>query len=117
VFGPACLAVRVRSDDEAIAVLRALGGSLTVTVWGAEADTPANRRLVRAATQVAGRVLFAGVPTGVAVTAAQQHGGPFPSSTQPFTTSVGYDAMDRFLRPVALQDSPAWLVARKGQPC
>jgi NADP-dependent aldehyde dehydrogenase len=66
---------------------------------------------------VAGRVLFAGVPTGVAVTAAQQHGGPFPSSTQPFTTSVGYDAMDRFLRPVALQDAPAWLAQRKGQPC
>jgi NADP-dependent aldehyde dehydrogenase len=117
VFGPACLAVRVRSDDEAIAVLRAVGGSLTVTVWGAEADTPAHRRLVRAAAQVAGRVLFAGVPTGVAVTAAQQHGGPFPSSTQPFTTSVGFDAMDRFLRPVALQDAPAWLVERKGQPC
>jgi NADP-dependent aldehyde dehydrogenase len=59
-------------------------------------------------------VLFAGVPTGVAVTAAQQHGGPWPSSTQPFTTSVGYAALDRFLRPVALQDAPAWLVDARG---
>jgi len=56
------------------------------------------------------------VPTGVAVTAAQQHGGPWPSSTQAFSTSVGYAAMERFLRPVALQDAPAWLVAAKGQP-
>jgi NADP-dependent aldehyde dehydrogenase len=62
-------------------------------------------------------VLFAGVPTGVAVTAGQQHGGPFPSSTEPSTTSVGWAALDRFLRPVALQDAPAWLVARQGRPC
>jgi NADP-dependent aldehyde dehydrogenase len=117
VFGPAALVVRVASADEAIDVLKAVGGSLTVTLWGAEAENEETRRLVRAATQVAGRVLFAGVPTGVAVTAAQHHGGPYPASTQPFTTSVGYAALDRFLRPVALQDAPQWLIERKGVPC
>ena len=117
VFGSAALVVRVASVDETIAVLRAIGGTLTVTLWGAEVEDAATRDLVRAATQVAGRVLFAGVPTGVAVTGAQQHGGPFPASTQPFTTSVGYAALDRFLRPVALQDAPAWLIERKGVPC
>ncbi len=117
VFGSAALVVRVASVDETIAVLRAIGGTLTVTLWGAEVDDASTRNLVRAATQVAGRVLFAGVPTGVAVTGAQHHGGPFPASTQPFTTSVGYAAVDRFLRPVALQDAPAWLVERKGVPC
>ena len=66
---------------------------------------------------MAGRVLFSGYPTGVAVSAGQQHGGPFPSSTQPGSTSVGWAAMDRFLRPVALQDAPGWLAARQGQPC
>nr|WP_315233124.1 aldehyde dehydrogenase (NADP(+)) [uncultured Albidiferax sp.] len=116
VFGSAALVVRVGSVDETIAVLRAIGGSLTVTLWGAETEDEATRSLVRAATQVAGRVLFAGVPTGVAVTAAQHHGGPYPASTQPFTTSVGYAAVDRFLRPVALQDAPAWLIARNGIP-
>ena len=115
VFGPSCLVVTVKSLDETLAVLQAVQGSLTVTLWGAEADTADNRRLIRAAERIAGRVLFAGVPTGVAVTAAQQHGGPWPASTQPFTTSVGYVAMDRFLRPVALQDAPEWLVAAKGQ--
>jgi NADP-dependent aldehyde dehydrogenase len=117
VFGPAALVVRVASSDETIDVLKAVGGSLTVTLWGAEVESAETHRLVRAATQIAGRVLFAGVPTGVAVTAAQHHGGPFPASTQPFTTSVGYAALDRFLRPVALQDAPSWLIQRKGVPC
>jgi len=115
VFGPSCLVVTVRSLDETLAVLQAVQGSLTVTLWGAEADNADNRRLIRAAERIAGRVLFAGVPTGVAVTAAQQHGGPWPASTQAFTTSVGYAALDRFLRPVALQDAPEWLVAARGQ--
>jgi NADP-dependent aldehyde dehydrogenase len=117
VFGPSSLIVRANSGAEVLQVLQAVGGSLTVTLWGAEDESADTRALVRGAMAIAGRVLFAGVPTGVAVTAAQQHGGPWPSSTQPMTTSVGDSAMDRFLRPVALQDAPAWLLARKGQPC
>jgi acyl-CoA reductase-like NAD-dependent aldehyde dehydrogenase len=117
VFGPASLIVRADSVAQALDVLQAVGGSLTVTLWGTDSDTDDNRALVRGAMSIAGRVLFAGVPTGVAVTAAQQHGGPWPSSTQPMTTSVGDTALNRFLRPVCLQDAPAWLLARKGQPC
>jgi NADP-dependent aldehyde dehydrogenase len=121
VFGPAALVVRVDSPGQAASVLRAVGGSLTVTLWGIDPGhgTPdaATMELVRAATQVAGRVLFSGVPTGVAVTAAQHHGGPFPASTAAATTSVGYAALDRFLRPVALQDAPAWLIGLHGVPC
>ena len=117
VFGPASLIVWSNSVAQTLSVLRAVGGSLTVTLWGMEDDNADHRQLVRAATAIAGRVLFAGVPTGVAVTAAQQHGGPWPSSTEPMTTSVGDAALDRFLRPVALQDMPAWLAQRQGQPC
>ncbi|WP_293220959.1 aldehyde dehydrogenase (NADP(+)) [Ottowia sp.] len=116
VFGPASLIVRAHSVAEVVQVLQALGGSLTVTLWGAGEESADTQALVRAAMQMAGRVLFAGVPTGVAVTAAQQHGGPWPSSTQPLSTSVGDAALDRFLRPVALQDMPAWLAARAGRP-
>lgn len=115
VFGPSCIVVTVRDLNETLQVLQAVEGTLTVTLWGADADTPDNRRLVAGAQAIAGRVLFAGVPTGVAVTAAQQHGGPWPSSTNGFTTSVGYAAMERFLRPVALQDAPAWLIDARGQ--
>jgi NADP-dependent aldehyde dehydrogenase len=117
VFGPASLIVWTDSVQQTLQVLQTVGGTLTVTFWGADKDTSEVRRLVRGATAIAGRVLFAGVPTGVAVTAAQQHGGPWPSSTEPMTTSVGDAAMDRFLRPVSLQDMPAWLVQRQGRPC
>ena len=108
--------MRARNVAEAVQVLQALGGSLTVTLWGADEESADAQALVRAAMQVAGRVLFAGVPTGVAVTAGQQHGGPWPSSTQPLSTSVGDAALERFLRPVALQDTPTWLAARAGRP-
>ncbi|MGE0498671.1 MAG: aldehyde dehydrogenase (NADP(+)) [Ramlibacter sp.] len=117
VFGPAALVVRAASVAQALQVLAAVGGSLTVTLWGVAQESADTRALVRGAMAIAGRVLFAGVPTGVAVTAAQQHGGPWPSSTQPMSTSVGDAALDRFLRPVALQDAPAWLLAYRGKPC
>lgn len=110
MFGPAALIVRASSIDEMIAVLQAIAGTLTTTLWGADEDNAANRALVQAAQQIAGRVLFRGVPTGVAVCHAQQHGGPWPSSTAPQSTSVGYAAIERFLRPVALQDAPDWLL-------
>lgn len=114
VFGPLCLVVRVPTSADVPRTLLAVGGTLTVTVWGAQRQTPEVVEIVEAAMQVAGRVLFSGVPTGVAVTRAQQHGGPWPASTQPQSTSVGFAAMQRFLRPVALQDPPPWLLESRG---
>jgi len=110
MFGPAALVVTADSIEQVVALLDAVGGTLTTTLWGADDVSEDNRKLVRAAQRVSGRVLFSGVPTGVAVCHAQQHGGPWPSSTAPQTTSVGYAALERFLRPVALQDAPAWVL-------
>ncbi|AFT86092.1 aldehyde dehydrogenase (NADP(+)) [Paraburkholderia phenoliruptrix] len=110
MFGPAALVVRVHDDADVLQVLEAIGGSLTVTLWGATDDTPGNRALAAAAARIGGRVLFGGVPTGVAVCDAQQHGGPWPASTDPQSTSVGYAAVARFLRPVALQEAPGWAI-------
>jgi NADP-dependent aldehyde dehydrogenase len=53
----------------------------------------------------AGRLLFNGFPTGVAVAWAQHHGGPWPA-TNTLHTSVGITSIRRFLRPVAWQDAP-----------
>ncbi|GAB7532696.1 aldehyde dehydrogenase (NADP(+)) [Pseudomonas sp. 3A(2025)] len=108
VFGPCAVIVRAASVEQVNQVLNAIGGTLTATLWGFEDADEAARSIYRTARKIAGRVLFGGVPTGVAVTAAQQHGGPWPASTQPQTTSVGYAALQRFLRPVALQDAPVW---------
>jgi NADP-dependent aldehyde dehydrogenase len=110
MFGPAALVVTARSIAQVVEVLEVVGGTLTTTLWGADEASEANRKLVRAAERVSGRVLFGGVPTGVAVCHAQQHGGPWPSSTAPQSTSVGYAALERFLRPVALQDAPDWVL-------
>jgi NADP-dependent aldehyde dehydrogenase len=108
VFGPSSLIVHAGGGAEAADALRAIGGTLTVTLHGVTDDAE-GRSALQAAMAVAGRVLFAGVPTGVAVTTAQQHGGPWPATTAPQTTSVGDAALERFLRPVCLQDAPDWV--------
>ncbi|MDD2135179.1 aldehyde dehydrogenase (NADP(+)) [Pseudomonas kurunegalensis] len=110
MFGPAALIVTAKSVAQVAKVLDAVAGTLTTTLWGLDTDSDDNRQLLRAAQRVSGRVLFSGVPTGVAVCHAQQHGGPWPASTAPQNTSVGYAAIERFLRPVALQDAPNWVL-------
>ncbi|MCS5734341.1 aldehyde dehydrogenase (NADP(+)) [Herbiconiux daphne] len=102
-FGPATLVVEYTSIDEALATVRAVGGSLTATLHSEPSDDVGE--IVAVLTSVAGRVLFSGWPTGVAVTWSQQHGGPWPSTTT-IHTSVGVTALRRFLRPVAYQDAP-----------
>ncbi|MFD0744291.1 hypothetical protein ACFQ1L_22570 [Phytohabitans flavus] len=77
---------------------------------GAEADLDLARELVPLLAAVAGRIIWNGVPTGVAVCDAMHHGGPWPATSAPATTSVGTAAVSRFLRPVALQGVPDELV-------
>jgi len=102
-FGPSTLVVEYDDVDDALAAIRAVGGSLTATVHAEPGEDLTVILAVLA--EVAGRVLFAGWPTGVAVSWAQQHGGPWPSTTS-IHTSVGVTALRRFLRPVAYQDAP-----------
>ncbi|MDI3387965.1 aldehyde dehydrogenase (NADP(+)) [Streptomyces sp. B-S-A8] len=103
-FGPSAVIVQYGGKDEAARVLDRLDGSLTVTFHTAEGDAGALAPLVELAQNKAGRVLFNGWPTGVAVIRAQQHGGPYPAATSA-QTSVGPYAVERFLRPVAYQDA------------
>jgi NADP-dependent aldehyde dehydrogenase len=107
VFGPTTLLVRYRSPEELAAAVATLPGSLTATLH-AEPDEEV-APLVDALAARAGRVLFAGWPTGVAVTWAQHHGGPWPATASQHT-SVGVTAMRRFQRPIAYQDAPAALL-------
>jgi NADP-dependent aldehyde dehydrogenase len=103
VFGPTTLLVRYTDASELDGALRALPGSLTATLH-AEAGDDTDLIVERLAGR-AGRVLFTGWPTGVAVNWAQHHGGPWPATTTPHT-SVGATAVRRFLRPLAFQDAP-----------
>jgi NADP-dependent aldehyde dehydrogenase len=104
VFGPASVVIEYDSQQQLEELARHIGGQLTAGVHAeADDDTAA---LVRILADHAGRVLWNGWPTGVTVSYAQQHGGPFPATTAPATTSVGTAAIGRFLRPVAYQDVP-----------
>ncbi len=111
-FGPLVVVVRTVAS-ELVGTVATVPGGLTASVWSEPAladDLALAGALVAAATRRVGRVLHDGVPTGVAVGWAQQHGGPYPATTSPGTTSVGMHAVDRFLRPVAYQDLPEQLL-------
>lgn len=105
MFGPAAVVVPYRSDDQLGEIAERLEGQLTATLI-AEDDEPLAADLLAALTRRAGRVLWNQWPTGVSVTFAQQHGGPYPATTAVGTTSVGTAAIERFLRPVAYQNVP-----------
>jgi NADP-dependent aldehyde dehydrogenase len=104
-FGPAALVVSYRSEDELLAAARVFKGQLTATIHSTGQE-PVTSALLDVLTERVGRVVWNGWPTGVSVTYAQHHGGPYPATTSVQTTSVGTAAIDRFLRPVTYQDAP-----------
>jgi NADP-dependent aldehyde dehydrogenase len=111
VFGAASVLVRVADVDEMRTIAAQLEGQLTATVHLSESDHGAAAPLLEDLELIAGRVLINGWPTGVEVGHAVVHGGPFPATSAPSTTSVGSLAIERFLRPVAYQNVPEELLA------
>lgn len=106
VFGPAGLLVECDDKIQMEKVLDSLGGQLTITFSATKQDITNHNSLFELAQQKCGRLLFAGMPTGVEVVYGMQHGGPFPASTDSRFTSVGPDAIMRFVRPVSFQNWP-----------
>jgi len=110
VFGPSSLIVWCKDRNELLSALESLHGQLTGTVMGTATDLAAYNEIITCLNSKAGRVLFNGVPTGVEVCHAMVHGGPFPATTDVRSTSVGGDAIKRFVRPLCLQDCPSNLL-------
>lgn len=106
VFGPSSLVVVAEDAEEMIEVAHSLEGQLTATIHAADDDIAHHGELVRVLEARAGRLIFNGFPTGVEVSHAMQHGGPYPATTAAATTSVGTAAIGRFARPVAYQSFP-----------
>ena len=104
-FGPAALVVSYASEEELLAAARVFHGQLTATIHGSGQESVSSG-LMDVLTERVGRVVWNGWPTGVSVTYAQHHGGPYPATTSVQTTSVGTAAIDRFLRPVTYQGAP-----------
>lgn len=105
-FGPVSIVVEYSGADELRAAVEAFEGNLTATLHAESSDTDLATELLPLLSARAGRVLWNGWPTGVAVSWAQHHGGPFPSTVGSIHTSVGVTAARRFQRPVAYQDAP-----------
>jgi NADP-dependent aldehyde dehydrogenase len=112
VFGSSSVIVRARDVDEVAQLVRGLEGQLTATLLFDEADEPLVAALVPLLAEKAGRVLANGWPTGVEVSHAMVHGGPFPATSDARTTSVGALAIARFLRPVCFQGLPDRLLPK-----
>ena len=108
-FGPAGLVITYPSVDALLPVLARLGGNLAGSIHadpGSADDLNAAAPVADVLSRTTGRVIWNGWPTGVAVTWAQHHGGPFPATTSPHYTSVGATAIRRWLIPVTYQDFP-----------
>ncbi len=106
LFGPSTLIVHSSSTEDLLVAAHKLDGHLTATILGTEEDLGANRELVQVLETKVGRLIFNGFPTGVEVAHAMVHGGPYPATSDGCSTSVGTQAILRFVRPVALQGMP-----------
>jgi len=106
IFGPTTLLIQHSSRSELLEIARKLEGHLTATIHGTEQDLHDFGDLVAILENKVGRLVFNGFPTGVEVSHAMVHGGPYPATSDGRSTSVGSQAIFRFARPVCYQGFP-----------
>ena len=110
VFGPATLLVKCSSEDELIAFAKQLKGQLTATLHADEEDMELAGKLAEILRTKVGRIIWNGYPTGVEVSPAMHHGGPYPATSDTRFTSVGTAAIQRFVHPTCYQNFPEGLL-------
>jgi len=106
IFGPVTIAVKLNLKEEVFKAAELLTGQLTISVFANENDMNNFSNLFLALREKAGRLIINGFPTGVEVCDSMHHGGPFPATTNIQNTSVGSNAIKRFLKPVCYQNFP-----------
>ena len=105
-FGPSTLLITCQDQNELLQVIHSLEGQLTGTIHGTPQDLQNAPHLVESLRERVGRLVFGGFPTGVEVCHAMVHGGPWPSTSDNRSTSVGTLSIQRFVRPVCYQNAP-----------
>lgn len=110
VFGPFTLTVACSDRDELLKAVRLLEGQLTASILGDREEIGSETELLDILQDKVGRLLFNGVPTGVEVCPSMHHGGPYPATTDARFTSVGTDAVFRWLKPISFQNAPQQLL-------
>ena len=111
-FGPSSVLVIAETKSQILEAAKKLKGHLTATVHGTPKDFADYAALFSILEQKVGRVIINGYPTGVEVCHSMVHGGPYPATTAVQTTSVGTNAIKRFVRPICFQDYPAALLPK-----
>lgn len=106
VFGPFSLLIECENLEELEQVVLHIEGQLTASIIGTKTELNGYDYIIRTLRERVGRLIFNGVPTGVEVCQAMQHGGPYPASTDSRFTAVGIDAIKRWIRPVSYQNCP-----------
>jgi NADP-dependent aldehyde dehydrogenase len=106
VFGPTAVVVNCANTDELFRVAESFSGTLTSGIHAIEGDLMDLSQLISIVERISGRIVWNQWPTGLAVTWAMHHGGPYPASTNPLFTSVGAKAILRFRRPITYQNFP-----------
>jgi NADP-dependent aldehyde dehydrogenase len=110
VFGPCSLVVICDDQQQLVNALAAMHGQLTGSIFGNQEELMRYQAVFQQLQDKTGRVIFNSAPTGVEVCHAMVHGGPFPATTDSRTTSVGTEAIKRFVRPICYQDCPQELL-------
>lgn len=113
VFGPSSVAVISDSMEELKSFCATMDGQLTATLLGTEEELLEATELIDILVSKVGRLIINGYPTGVEVSPAMVHGGPFPATTDSRSTSVGITAIYRFTRPVCYQNFPQALLPKE----
>ena len=113
VFGPSSVAVVSSTMEELKKFCTTLDGQLTATLLGTEEELQEATELIDILVSKVGRLIINGYPTGVEVSPAMVHGGPFPATTDSRSTSVGITAIYRFTRPVCFQNFPQALLPKE----
>ena len=106
VFGPFSMVVGCKNEIELQKIIAGLEGQLTGTIISEENEIGSFKGVINAMQNRVGRLIFNGVPTGVEVCPAMQHGGPYPASTDSRFGAVGIHAIQRWVRPISYQSWP-----------
>lgn len=106
VFGPFSIIVECENEEELNKVAESMQGQLTASLIGNEKELIEKASLISAIKGKVGRIIINGLPTGVAVCEAMNHGGPFPATSDSRFTSVGGNAIYRFTRMLCYQGFP-----------
>ncbi len=110
VFGPFSMVVECKNQEQLTEAVAGLEGQLTGTIIAEESELSTFENTIDALKNRVGRLIHNGVPTGVEVCPAMQHGGPYPASTDSRYGAVGVHSIQRWVRPVSFQNWPNHLL-------